>query len=88
MTTLFALVVGCPPEFRNKLEFILEPYGFECILLERATEALEYAQDIIALVVICLDEGQMGCELETLVREGHFGADPPPIIRVYAHAVP
>lgn len=83
MTSLCALVVGCPPESRRKIEALLEPYGFDCVMLERAAEALEYSQDVIALLVISAEEDLVvGRELETLVREGYFGANPPPVIRV------
>ena len=85
MTSLCALVVGCPPESRKKIELLLEPYGFECVMLERAAEALEYSHDIIALLVICMEEEQAaGRELEAMLREGYFGASPPPVIRVSA----
>jgi CheY-like chemotaxis protein len=85
MTSLCALVVGCPPESRKKIELLLEPYGFECVMLERAAEALEYSHDIVALLVICMEvEQAAGHELESMVREGYFGASPPPVIRVPA----
>lgn len=89
MRSLCALVVGCPPDSRKKIEALLAPYGFDCVMLERAAEALEYSHDIIALLVICMEEEQaVGRELEELIRSGHFGADPPPIIRVSAEADP
>jgi CheY-like chemotaxis protein len=83
MTSLCALVVGCPPDSRKKIEALLKPHGFDCVMLERAAEALEYSRDIIALLVICMEEGRAsGLELEALVRDGYFGADPPPVIRL------
>jgi len=89
MRPLCALVVGCPPDSRKTIETLLEPYGFDCVMLERAAEALEYSNDIIALLVICMEEEQAaGRELEAFVRAGYFGANPPPVIRVSAEAGP
>lgn len=87
MSSLCALVVGCPPESRKKIATLLEPYGFDCVMLEHAAEALGYSQDIVALLVVCMEDDQVaGRELEAYVREGFFGANPPPVIRISAGA--
>ena len=89
MKSLCALVVGCPSDSRKKIETLLEPYGFDCVMLEHAAEALGYSHDVIALLVICVEEDTgVGRELEEFVRAGYFGVDPPPIIRISADAVP
>lgn len=89
MKSLCALVVGCRPDSRKKIETLLEPYGFDCVMLEHAADALAYGPDTVALFVICVDEAQLGGqELEELVRAGRFGAEPPPIIRVSASGEP
>lgn len=87
MTSLCALVVGCPSESRKKVVALLEPYGFDCVMLEHAAEALGYCHDIVALVVICMEYDQAaGRDLEAYVREGYFGAIPPPVIWMSASA--